>query len=464
MTDAVTKADAATTASRLLARTPHPHPAAIAAALADAFLAAASWEKPLLIDAGAYVMGARRRWLAPLAGEVLGAFVRPPLDAPRLLTSVILQSTVFTEAVRKAEERRSPLRIHHHVLRPADSRETAGSLPGIRNIGELADLLDVDLGTLQWLADTKHWNRRARSQALHHYRYEWRARPGRVPRLLEIPEQRLRRAQRRLLQTVLGLIPTNDAAHGFIPGRSAATGAALHTSADTVISLDLTTFFARVTAGRIYGTLRQSGFSEAVAHTMTGLCTNAVPAAALAAMPSGGAPEERFALRGTLAAAHLPQGAPSSPMLANLAIRRLDSRLTGWADAIGATYTRYADDLAFSGDSALARRADAFIRGARRIVEDEGHIVNHAKTRVRHQGVRQTVTGIVVNQRLNVSRSDYDRLKATIHNCVVHGPHTQNHRHLGDFRAHLLGRISWVESLNARRGARLRADFAHIQW
>jgi retron-type reverse transcriptase len=455
---------AGTTASHALSRTPRPLPSTVAAALADAFLAADLWTRNQLIEAGALVMGARRRWLAPLVGEVMDAFVRPPVDAPRLLTSVILRSSALTEAVRKADERRSPLRIHHHVVRPSTSRPPAGALPRIDSIPDLAALLDLNIGALQWLADTKHWNRRASPGPLHHYRYEWRARPGRAPRLLEVPEQRMRRVQRTLLESVIGLIPAGDAAHGFIPGRSAVTGAARHAGSDIVISLDLTTFFARVTAGRIYGTLRQSGFSEPVAHIITGLCTNAVPARVLAVMPPGGAPEERFALRQALAKAHLPQGAASSPMLANLAVRRLDSRLTGWADAVGATYTRYADDLAFSGGRALAKRPDAFIRGVQRIIEDEGHETNARKTRVRRQGVRQTVTGIVVNEHVNISRADYDRLKATIHNCAVHGPHTQNHRRLDDFRAHLLGRISWVESLNVSRGEKLREEFARIRW
>lgn len=455
---------APSTASRVLGRTPRPLPSSVAASLADAFLASEVWAKEQLVEAGAHVLGARRRWLSPLVGDVLTSFVRPPVDAPRLLTSVILRSPDFAEAVRKAEERRSPLRIHHHVVGPSASQPPSGALPRIDSIPDLAAMLDLDVGRLQWFADTKRWNRRARTGALHHYRYEWRTRHGRIPRLLEIPEQRMRRVQRSLLEQVLGLIAVNDAAHGFMPGRSAATGAALHTGADIVISLDLTTFFSRVTGGRIYGTLRQSGLSESVAHVVTGLCTNAVPPRVLAAMPPGGSSDERFALRRALATSHLPQGAPSSPMLANLAIRRLDSRLTGWADAVDATYTRYADDLAFSGGPRLAKRPDAFIRGVQRIIEDEGHVANTHKTRVRRQGVRQSVTGIVVNQRTNVSRDDYDRLKATIHNCVVHGPRSQNHRRLDDFRAHLLGRISWVESLNPQRGAKLRAEFLRIRW
>ena len=455
---------APSTASRVLGRTPRPLPSSVAASLADAFLASEVWAKEQLVEAGAHVLGARRRWLSPLVGDVLTSFVRPPVDAPRLLTSVIFRSPDFAEAVRKAEERRSPVRIHHHVVGPPASQPPSGALPRIDSIPDLAAMLDLDVGRLQWFADTKRWNRRARTGALHHYRYEWRTRHGRIPRLLEIPEQRMRRVQRSLLEQVLGLIAVNDAAHGFMPGRSAATGAALHTGADIVISLDLTTFFSRVTGGRIYGRLRQSGLSESVAHVVTGLCTNAVPPRVLAAMPPGGSSDERFALRRALATSHLPQGAPSSPMLANLAIRRLDSRLTGWADALDATYTRYADDLAFSGGPRLAKRPDAFIRGVQRIIEDEGHVANTHKTRVRRQGVRQSVTGIVVNQRTNVSRDDYDRLKATIHNCVVHGPRSQNHRRLDDFRAHLLGRISWVESLNPQRGAKLRAEFLRIRW
>ncbi|KGJ75702.1 hypothetical protein GY21_09685, partial [Cryobacterium roopkundense] len=228
--------------------------------------------------------------------------------------------------------------------------------------------------------------------------------------------------------------------------------------------LDLTTFFARVTGARIYGTLRRAGLPEAVAYTITGLCTTAAPPRVIAAMPAGGRPEERFALRQALAATHLPQGAPSSPMLANLALRRLDSRLAGWAAAASSVYTRYADDLAFSGDLTLARRADAFARGVERIVAAEGHLVNPHKTRVRRASVKQTVTGIVVNTQTNMSRQESDRLKAIIHNCARHGPESQNRGAHPEFRAHLLGRLSWLETLNPARGRKLRAEFSRIHW
>jgi len=278
---------------------------------------------------------------------------------------------------------------------------------------------------------------------LQHYRYEWRPRPGRAPRLLEIPGIRLRTVQRRVLDRILAPIPLHGAAHGFVPGRSAITGASVHVGADVVISLDLVAFFAHVSPGRVYGVLRQAGYPEATAHALTGLCTHSVPEAVLRAMPDGGGADERFALRQALRATHLPQGAPSSPALANLAVRRLDSRLAGWAEAVGARYTRYADDLAFSGPATLSRRSGAFIRGAERIVAAEGHTVNTLKTRVRGAAVRQSVTGVVVNAHPNVARTQYDALKATLHNCVLHGPESQRHGQ-PDFRSHLGGRIAWV--------------------
>ncbi|HEV7949168.1 MAG TPA: RNA-directed DNA polymerase, partial [Glaciihabitans sp.] len=136
----------------------------------------------------------------------------------------------------------------------------------------------------------------------------------------------------------------------------------------------------------------------------------------------------------------------------------------GWARSVGATYTRYADDLTFSGTAELGGAAAAFIRGVTRIVEAEGHTVNEPKTRVRRANVRQSVTGIVVNATAAVPRDDYDRLKAILHNCERWGPHSQNREGHADFRAHLLGRIGWVSSLSPHRAQRLAESFARIRW
>lgn len=433
-------------------------------ALAQAFLNAVAWERPALIAAGAQLLGARKRWLGPVATEVLAAYLRPPVDAPRELGTVILGCEPFARALAKATAQRKPIQLVHHELGPAQARENrAPRVPQIDTLAHLASLLHVSSGELEWFADPQHWNRKADSR-LRHYRYTWLRRPGRVPRLLEIPAPRLRAIQRTVLQELLYPLEIHDAAHGFVPGRSAVTGAALHTGQDVVLNLDLVSFFARVTAGKVFGALRRAGYTESVAHRIVGIGTHVVPPAVLAAMPPGGDPEQRFALRQALSLPHLPQGAPSSPVLANLSLRRLDARLAGLAQAFGVSYTRYADDLTFSGGGKLARNPGYFSKIATEIIKDEGHSLNAQKSRMRTSAQRQTVTSVVVNEHTNVLRSEFKRIKAIIHNCKAHGPATQNREGHADFRAHLAGRIAWISSLNESRGARLLKEFQHIQW
>ena len=95
---------------------------------------------------------------------------------------------------------------------------------------------------------------------------------------------------------------------------------------------------------------------------------------------------------------------------------------------------------------------------------EEGFRVNYRKTRIMRRSVRQLLVGVVVNDRPNIRRCDFDELKAILHNCQSDGPEAQNRRGLGDFRGHLLGRIEYVRTLNAARGSRLRAMFDAIKW
>ena len=108
--------------------------------------------------------------------------------------------------------------------------------------------------------------------------------------------------------------------------------------------------------------------------------------------------------------------------------------------------------------------AETLRRAVAAIAHEEGFAVNDHKSMLATRAGRQRVCGVVVNERLNVPRRDYDVLKAILHNSTVHGPASQNREQLPDFRAHLLGRISWVGSLNPQRGEKLRSQFARIAW
>jgi hypothetical protein len=202
------------------------------------------------------------------------------------------------------------------------------------------------------------------------------------------------------------------------------------------------------------------GYPELVAERLAGLCTNAAPASVWA----GREMDVDWETRQIYRRAHLPQGAPTSPALANAMAYRLDLRLSGLARVAGAAYTRYADDLAFSGDAEFARGVGRFAVHAMAVAMEEGFSVNARKTRVERQGVRQQLAGLVVNERVNIARDEFDRLKAVLTNCVRLGPESQNREGHAAFHDHLRGRVGFVESVNKVRGAKLRSIFERIVW
>lgn len=334
-------------------------------------------------------------------------------------------------------------------------------VPQVDDVADLAALLELPLEHLTWAADLRGLQRRTPPGPLHLYRHRWIERPNSLPRLIESPTPLLRAVLRRVLSEVLVWVPVHPAVHGFVRGRSAVTNASIHVGAPAVLCLDLRTFFATITAPRVNGIFASMGYSESVAWTLTALCTHQTPAYVLTQMPAGGDSSGRQLLRSRLRSRHLPQGAPTSPALANLASFGLDQRLSGYAAAAGLTYTRYADDLTFSGPRLETSRV---VRAVGSIAGEEGFALNPTKTRVRGVHQRQEVTGIVVNERLNVSREYYDQLRAVLHDIRQNGIDAANRDGHPNLRRHLDGRICWVQSLNPGRGARLRAQYDAITW
>lgn len=438
-----------------------PADAALATALAEAMLAG-RWDRAGMVASMSTTLGrtaGRPRWLWLLADEVLVGHPGPPLDRPRELATAVRATATLQRVLTR---RRRP-KIAHRTPTPTVTVSRPFPTPRIDQAQDLADFLDISVDELVLLADPANKARRAAARRIAHYRYRWVEKLSGA-RLLEAPKPRLKAVQRQLLDGLLAPVPVHPAAHGFIAGRSAITGAAAHVGADVVMTVDLEHFFAAITAGRIWGVLRSAGYPEPVAHLVTGLVTHASPVAALGTMPPGPDRGRDFRLRRRLAAPHLPQGAPTSPQLANLVAFSLDRRLDAYARAAGATYTRYADDLTFSGGRALSRTADTLLTAVGAIVAAEGFRLNPAKTRQRRAYQRQSVTGIVVNDRPNLARPEYDRLRAILHDCATRGPAAANRDGRPDLRAYLLGRIGWVAALNPARGTRLRTSFDAITW
>jgi hypothetical protein len=364
--------------------------------------------------------------------------------------------------------RRHRLSVTHWIVEPQRMRPVGAAagwdLPAIETPGDLARWLSLHSSELEWFGDLKGLCQRLDRPRLHHYHYRLMPKRSGGVRLLETPKPDLKELQRRILSEVLDRVPVHPAAHGFVKGRSIATFAAPHTGKAVVLRLDLDHFFPAFPAARIQALFRALGYPEPVADRLGGICSNSAPRSLWHERPIDLSPHAWNDTRNLYMRRHLPQGAPTSPALANLMAFRLDCRLTGLARSAGAVYTRYADDLAFSGGADFERAVERFSAHAAAIALEEGFTVNHHKTRIMRRGTRQSLAGIVVNEHLNLRRRDLERLEAILTNCARRGPASQNRDNHLDFRAHLEGRIGYAEMINPEKARRLRSIFHSIPW
>lgn len=340
------------------------------------------------------------------------------------------------------------------------------NLPVIESIAALSNWLGLGIGDLQWFADLKGLLHRSGNRHLNHYNYQVLIKDSRSIRLIEAPKSRLKKVQQQILAGILDHVPSHSAAHGFVRGRSIRSCVERHVRKRVLLRMDLQDFFPSFSAKRIQTMFLTFGYPEAVADLLGGICTTLTPASVFGKekfRPPLNLQTRQWA-RDLYCRPHLPQGAPTSPALANICSYRLDCRLAGLARSAGAVYTRYADDIAFSGPQDFERGVDRFSSHVASILLEEGFHPNHRKTRIMRQGVRQHLVGLVANHHPNVVRADFDRLKATLTNCVRLGPESQNREKHLHFRLHLEGRVSFLESVNAAKGKRLRGLYERVQW
>lgn len=231
-------------------------------------------------------------------------------------------------------------------------------------------------------------------------------------RTLEAPADGLKAVQRTILRRLLGRLRAHEVCHGYERGRCIATNAAPHVGAAVTLKLDIRDFFPTTAADRVEAYFRAIGWDRKASALLTRLTTNG---------------------KG------LPQGAPTSPRLANLVNFPMDARLAGLARKLGATYTRYADDMTFSWpaeDRARRILAEA-IGSAKAILREYGYTMHHArKLRVARAHQRMLVTGLVVNRKLALPRTTRRWLRAVEHRLEQGGPATLTRDQLAGWQAY----------------------------
>jgi RNA-directed DNA polymerase len=315
-------------------------------------------------------------------------------------------------------------------------RLKANNLPIFNQIDELAKAMNLSVGKLRFLSFD-----RKTSETSHYINFKLPKKSGGF-RLISAPMPLLKSAQIWILENVLNRVAVHEAAHGFVSEKNIVSNAKLHVGAKIVVNFDLENFFPSISYKRVKGIFRSLGYSEAVATVFALVST---------------APEtEEIEIDNktyfvALGERHLPQGSPASPMISNIAARRLDKSLSKIAANLGFKYTRYADDLTFSTDEKDADVKKLMVQ-VRYIVSKQGFKVNENKTRILRGGRQQEVTGIVVNDKISIDRKTLRKFRAVLHQAENNGLENLRWGNSPDLIAALKGYANFVFMVDKEKG------------
>jgi len=243
-------------------------------------------------------------------------------------------------------------------------------------------------------------------------------------RKIYCPVEGLKAIQRCLNLVLSCVYKPQQSAHGFTSGRSIKTNAIVHAGSYYVFNVDLKDFFPSIDQARVWKVLQLEPFNLKsndggltkrqqfeIASIISGICcTNMLV--------------DRIDDKGNLVNGLrnvLPQGAPTSPLLSNVICQRLDLLLNGIAKRFGLKYTRYADDITFSSLHNVFQSHSPFSRELRRVITEQGFRINEEKVRLQRSAYRQMVTGLIVNERVNVPKKFIVSLRKSLYLWETYG-------------------------------------------
>lgn len=268
----------------------------------------------------------------------------------------------------------------------------------IKSRNDLADFLGVPLKRLTYILYIKGPDNYYSSFEI--------PKKNKEPRLINAPNGELKELQRKLShslwdfekQLVKNKKIITKVSHGFEKEKSIITNAKVHVNKNYVLNLDLEDFFESFHFGRVRGYFEKNRNFKLPIEVATII-------AQLACYKG-----------------RLPQGAPSSPIITNLICNILDMNLVKKSRKFKLDYTRYADDLTFStNDKCFLENKSKIYNEIKNEIERFGLSINDKKTRLIYKDSRQEVTGLIVNEKVNINRDYYKKTRAMANNLYVNG-------------------------------------------
>jgi retron-type reverse transcriptase len=307
---------------------------------------------------------------------------------------------------------------------------------------QIALAMGLSLSELQSLAYT--------DSALHYNCFFIQKKSGFCRKIYE-PSPNLKKAQKWIFKVISNLYKPLHSVHGFCKGRSIVTNAQPHIGADIIINIDLQDFFPYISFDRVYRVFDRLchllNYSKNIATIFSLICT------AIDLNSKSPNYQKRF----------LPQGFSTSPILSNFVCYNLDLFLIDAAKKYGFTYTRYADDLTFSSSKKSASQQTKFVREIELIIDRENFKINDRKTKILTKSVRQEVTGIVVNKKLNLAKEELKAFRATLYQIEREGLEGKTWGKTKDLMASLAGFANYVNMVNPSRGKKFLESIDRIQ-
>ncbi|BAZ44071.1 RNA-directed DNA polymerase [Chondrocystis sp. NIES-4102] len=301
---------------------------------------------------------------------------------------------------------------------------------------ELALSMNISVKQLRWLAFKPFTY-----PVIHYSRFQIAKKTGET-RTIYAPKPYLKTAQIYILKNILDNLAVHDAAHGFRRHRSIITNAQPHVGADIIIKLDLENFFSSITYKHVQKLFLSLGYSQSIGTLLSLICT--------------------IKDVETCHPRCLPSGSPASPTISNLVCYNLDQNLSQIASDLGFTYTRYADDLTFSGKRDRAN-ISTLIKQLLAVIAQFGFKINPNKIQILPKSVRQEVTGIVVNHKLNISQTKLKAFRATLHQIEQDGLSGKKWGNSPNLIASITGFSNYVAMINPEKGGELLESVERIK-
>lgn len=324
-------------------------------------------------------------------------------------------------------------------------------LPVIFDIGHLAHNMGISKEKL--LAITKNKD---------YYYYLMPKKNGGMRRII-VSNDDLKAVQRWINRRILQSIEPLNCVTGFVKGKSIVDNARIHENKKYILNLDMQDFFESITKERVERLFYQLGYRQELAVFMADVCTTILNKDYIKWKLG----EERARYFEPLmhkTEPFLVQGAPTSPAIANLICYGMDKKLMKYAARHGINYSRYADDITFSSDDITQLPKIGYIK---RLMKEEHFALNETKTRLLKGGMRQEVTGLLINERVRVSRAYKKDIYRHLHFCLKYGglnhfAHIKSNRKIS--KDWILGRIFYVNAVEPEEASKMLSLFNQVDW